>query len=341
MNVLEGLLKMAFCCRCGARNTESASFCVGCGEAITRLQPTNETSPHPKPPPVRGPYGYVTEVKNTTNGKKYLISTAEDKQAGGWQTAVFEMPPSGPPDVFNPAMFTGAPDEEHARRVHTRVEEIVAKLPSADWDCAKWALVKETLDAGFPESNAGPPPHAAPKETRGGASVPPTSYPHEGEAAEAILGALVKEEYVPLKSPEFEDHLRAYREDDSRDLIRLGYRLRLAEIQVFGTRRLVAVGGVEEMLRSDKASRKRTEVIANFLDDHDSVGLGEPVRPYVIAPFDELRDAFQQFVAGVMSTNSIPPDELDSQTEICARLIAYGYVYRVAEELVRQSAASI
>jgi hypothetical protein len=49
--------------------------------------------------------------------------------------------------VLHPAMFVGARDEEHARQVHAHVEEIVAALSPAEWQSAKWALVKDVLDA--------------------------------------------------------------------------------------------------------------------------------------------------------------------------------------------------
>jgi hypothetical protein len=73
--------------------------------------------------------GFTSDITNKVNGKKYLISTAEDKHAGGWQVAVFERKLFGVPNLLHPAMFVGALDEEHARLVHAQVEEIVATLP--------------------------------------------------------------------------------------------------------------------------------------------------------------------------------------------------------------------
>ena len=98
--------------------------------------------------------GYTSEVTNRIDGKKYLISTAADKNGRGWQTAVLKLGLFGIPDLIHPAMFIGALDEEHARQVHARVEEIVAELPLTEWESTKWQLFEEILDNAFPEADS-------------------------------------------------------------------------------------------------------------------------------------------------------------------------------------------
>jgi hypothetical protein len=51
--------------------------------------------------------GFASDITNRIDGKKYLISTAEDKK-GGWQTAVLKYRLFGIPDLLHPAMFIGA-----------------------------------------------------------------------------------------------------------------------------------------------------------------------------------------------------------------------------------------
>lgn len=90
---------------------------------------------------------YVSEISNVVTGKKYVISTAKDTALGAWQTAVFECRSCLPADPFSPVMFTGgATDNENALLIHKQVEQIVANLPPADWDSAKWKLLKQTLE---------------------------------------------------------------------------------------------------------------------------------------------------------------------------------------------------
>ena len=96
--------------------------------------------------------GYTSDITNRIDKKKYMISTAADKNGRGWQTAVLKRRLFGIPDLLHPAMFIGALDEEHARQVHARVEKIVAELPSSKWESAKWELFEEILDSAFPEA---------------------------------------------------------------------------------------------------------------------------------------------------------------------------------------------
>jgi len=56
--------------------------------------------------------------------------------------------------LLHPAMFIGAPDEEYARQVHARVEQIVAELPLAEWESAKRELFEEIWASEFPEADA-------------------------------------------------------------------------------------------------------------------------------------------------------------------------------------------
>jgi hypothetical protein len=267
--------------------------------------------------------GYTSNIKNRIDGKKYLISTAEDKKGGGWQTAVLKHRLFGIPDLLHPAMFVGALDEEHARQVHARVEKIVAELPSSEWESAKWELVNEVLDATQGLDRESSPDLSTLAILR-------------GQAAEAILSALTRDQPLAVYAPEFETRLGEYKEEGARDLVRMGYRLRLAEFKVMRGQDFVPLGQVDEILRSDRSSTEKIEAIAQYLDTHDAVGLGDPVRLYILSPFEQLCKAFDELVEGAMKSNPMPPDELDSQFEVYARLIAYGYVYKVAEDLVGQ-----
>lgn len=265
--------------------------------------------------------GFTSEIVNKANGKRYLISTAEDKQSGGWQTAVFERKQFGLPHLFHPDMFLGAFDRDHARQVHSHVEEIVATLAPTEWQSAKWKFVKDTLDT---------------LDKRKSECDTDSEFPaRNGGTSETFLLTLARNEDVPIDSPEFETLIREYRQEGSRDLARLGYRLRLAEIHVVGSRHLVPMGQIEEILQSAKSSQETIESIASFLDDHGTIGLGEPIRQYVLGPFDELCRAVDQLVEFALNSDPPPSDELESQTELYARLIAYGYVCKVAEDLVR------
>ncbi len=267
--------------------------------------------------------GYTSDITNKLNGKKYLISTAEDKRAGGWQIAVLERKLFGVPNLLHPAMFVGALDEEHARLVHAQVEEIVATLPPAEWQSAKWSLVNGVLDAtdvSQPESNA---------DLRALARM--------GEPARAIMMALARDDSLPLDATDLEAQLASFHEEESRGLVRLGYRVRLAELQVFGERHLVPLGRANEILRSNRSPKEKTGAIAEYLELQNDSELTDPMRLYARAPFDAMQKVFEQLAKKAVDTNRRPNDEIDLQTDLVVRHLAYGYIYKVAEDLVYQS----
>jgi tetrahydromethanopterin S-methyltransferase subunit G len=101
-----------------------------------------------------------------------------------------------------------------------------------------------------------------------------------------------------------------------------------------GARRLVPLGKVDEILHSSLSPQEKTALIANYLDEHETIGLGDPARFYVFAPFNVVRQILADFVAEAINLNGPFRSELDFQTELYSRHLAYGYVHRVAEELV-------
>jgi len=98
----------------------------------------------------------------------------------------------------------------------------------------------------------------------------------------------------------------------------------------------VPLGQIEEVLRSGRSPQGKTVAIAEYLDAHETAGLGDPVRLYVLAPFDDIRDAFDRLVDQAIEANRPHISDLDMQTELYQRYLAYGYVYKVAEDLVRK-----
>jgi hypothetical protein len=90
--------------------------------------------------------GYSSDVTNTVNGKKYLISTAFHRGTGKWETAVLERKLFGIPNFLYPTLRIIAQDEHQARFIHGRVEEIVSQRAPHEWDSAERALVNHDLD---------------------------------------------------------------------------------------------------------------------------------------------------------------------------------------------------
>jgi hypothetical protein len=154
------------------------------------------------------------------------------------------------------------------------------------------------------------------------------------EVEDAILTIFAAKLAQPLDSEEFSLHLQKFRQEGTRALMRNGYRLRLAEQKVMGAKRLVPLGKVDELLRSSLPPQEKTVAVAEYLDDHQEIGLGDPARLYVLAPFNVVRHILVDFTTEAMKLNGPFGSDVDVQTELYQRCLAYGYIYRVAEELV-------
>jgi len=95
--------------------------------------------------------GYTSDITNRIDRKKYLISTAADKDGRAWQTAVLKRRLFGIPDLLHPSMFIGALDAEHARQIHARVEKIVAELPSSEWEALRYSVTGDAPRSSGPQ----------------------------------------------------------------------------------------------------------------------------------------------------------------------------------------------
>lgn len=121
---------------------------------------------------------------------------------------------------------------------------------------------------------------------------------------------------------------------DNKELYEAGYMLRRAEEDVIGYKKPIISDGVSEILKQGTQPQEKIITIAEYLDSHGHVGLGEPIRPYLLAPMEKIAEVFDAIVRAFLSGIGIDEDDYDLQFELKARAIAFGYVYRVAEELV-------
>jgi hypothetical protein len=96
---------------------------------------------------------------------------------------------------------------------------------------------------------------------------------------------------------------------------------------------LAARGQVDEILCSNTSTQMKTKAIAEYFENHGIVGLGDPIRPYVLVRFDEIRDVCERFVGMIFENSDTPTNKRDA--ELYHGFVSYGYAYRVAEELVR------
>ena len=77
--------------------------------------------------------GYTSDITNTINNKRYVISTVQHARTGEWETGVFERKLFGIPNMLHPILRMSARNESQARIFHGRVEELVAQRSPTDW----------------------------------------------------------------------------------------------------------------------------------------------------------------------------------------------------------------
>jgi hypothetical protein len=156
----------------------------------------------------------------------------------------------------------------------------------------------------------------------------------DSSQALTILHAFVNELDQPLGASDFQEHVRqTLTREETRSLMEHGYRLRLIECRLFGTTRLSSPGPTETaILRLSASNQEKIVALAAYLNTHDLIGIGEPVRLYVFITLEQIQMAAQGLVDSAFKYYGITRDEM--QVELLHRCVADGYVYAVAEQLV-------
>lgn len=85
------------------------------------------------------------------------------------------------------------------------------------------------------------------------------------------------------------------------------------------------------------SSESKSELIADYLDRHDYIGLGEPVSQFALQDFQKTKSFFNWIMnefSQDMSDFSESENVFDGIQELFYRNAAYGYNLRVAEEII-------
>lgn len=79
-----------------------------------------------------GGNGISTKLKNLSDGRTYIVSTAPNAEGVGWQLAVFR-DVFDVSNVFEPLRITFTETFEEAEAEHTKTEEMVAQKARGHW----------------------------------------------------------------------------------------------------------------------------------------------------------------------------------------------------------------
>lgn len=153
---------------------------------------------------------------------------------------------------------------------------------------------------------------------------------YDDDNVKTIKAALIKRVEAGLDAPLFESELkRSLSKDDSREFCRVGYMLRMAEKDVSEFKKLNPTQTVLGIISQSNTSEDKIKALADYFENHSRMGLGEPIWPYLYAPYMDIATVFDN-----VTWSLLPKDSNDIDFEIAARMVSFGYGYRVAEEII-------
>ncbi|MFA5842432.1 MAG: hypothetical protein WC882_02010 [Candidatus Gracilibacteria bacterium] len=97
---------------------------------------------------------------------------------------------------------------------------------------------------------------------------------------------------------------------------------------------------IQNILNSKRNTKEKTEEIANYLDKHNKIGLSEKIADYSLIPFEDTRKIFEayaeDFVNNTLKEKEISKDNSEIFHELAYRNMAFGYLYKLAEEFIEK-----
>lgn len=92
------------------------------------------------------------------------------------------------------------------------------------------------------------------------------------------------------------------------------------------------------ILNSEKNKEEKIEEVANYLDNHDKIGLSEKISNYSLIPFEDTQKIFEiyaeDFINHTLKEKKLKDDKLEIFYELAYRNMAFGYLYKLSEDLV-------
>lgn len=95
---------------------------------------------------------------------------------------------------------------------------------------------------------------------------------------------------------------------------------------------------IQEIINSKKNKEEKIEEIANYLDNHDKIGLSEKIADYSLIPFEDTQKNFgiyaEDFINYTLKKKKIDKNKVETFYEIAYRNMAFGYLYKLSEEFM-------
>lgn len=122
-----------------------------------------------------------------------------------------------------------------------------------------------------------------------------------------------------------------------------GYFLRCAENMVSQYSLGKPDKNIKNILNMEDNDSNKIEKLANYLDNHDKIGLPIKIADYFLIQQEEIKEIFEEyaedFITCILKTQKFTKDKAEIFYEVAYRNIAFGYLYRLSEEFVKNISA--
>ena len=100
---------------------------------------------------------------------------------------------------------------------------------------------------------------------------------------------------------------------------------------------------IKNILNNKRNDFEKIEELANYLDNHDKIGLSEKSLSYSLISSENTQYIFtiyaENFITHTLEKGEISKDKVETFYEIAYRNIAFGYLYKLSEEFIEKAEA--
>lgn len=149
------------------------------------------------------------------------------------------------------------------------------------------------------------------------------------------------EKYISNNFKRFVDESfpQKYFSNPLRKAMLTGYFLRCAE-NIVGQRALREPDQqIKDILSLKENDYEKIEKIANYLDNHNKIGLSEKISDYLLIPYQDVQRIFEEYaedlITETVKEQKINREKIEIFHEVAYRNIAFGYLYGLSEEFLK------
>lgn len=100
---------------------------------------------------------------------------------------------------------------------------------------------------------------------------------------------------------------------------------------------------IQNILDSKKQNKQKIKEIADYLDEHDKIGLSQKISSYSLIDLNQVQYFLSEYANDYIKATlkrpeiTVKKENLDTLEELTYRNMSYGYLYKLAEEFVKNN----